>query len=157
MAPSPKVTTYDQKPEMSAAEVTEIILAELDRGTHDFYVLNFANGDMVGHTGKLPAAITAVETVDRCLGRVLDKLRSVGGVAIVTADHGNCEQMWDFVNNCPHTSHTTYDVRAIVVDDRFKKTLLRPGGCLADLAPTALAMMGLPQPREMTGQSLLKA
>ncbi len=157
MAPSPKVTTYDQKPEMSAAEVTEIILAELDRGTHDFYVLNFANGDMVGHTGKLPAAITAVETVDRCLGRVLDKLRSVGGVAIVTADHGNCEQMWDFVNNCPHTSHTTYDVRAIVVDDRFKGTKLRPGGCLADLAPTALAMMGLPQPRDMTGQSLLKA
>ena len=156
MAPSPKVTTYDQKPEMSAAEITEIVLEELQRGTHDFYVLNFANGDMVGHTGNLPAAITAVETVDRCVGRVLDQLQSVGGVAIVTADHGNCEQMWDFVNNCPHTSHTTYDVRAIVVDDRYRGTTLRPGGCLADLAPTALQMMGLSQPKEMTGQSLLE-
>ncbi|HTV49246.1 MAG TPA: 2,3-bisphosphoglycerate-independent phosphoglycerate mutase, partial [Phycisphaerae bacterium] len=118
MADSPKVSTYDHKPEMSAEEVTQIILTALDSGTYDFYVLNFANGDMVGHTGNLTAAIKAVETVDACLGRVLEKLKSVGGIALVLADHGNCEQMWDPVNNCPHTSHTTYDVRLIVVDDR---------------------------------------
>jgi 2,3-bisphosphoglycerate-independent phosphoglycerate mutase len=155
MADSPKVTTYDHKPEMSAAEVTQIILTALDSGKYDFYVLNFANGDMVGHTGNLPAAIKAVETVDACLGRVLEKLQSIGGVALVLADHGNCEQMWDPINNCPHTSHTTYDVRLIVVDDRFKGAKLRTGGCLADVAPTALKMMGLQQPPEMTGKSLL--
>ncbi|MGC8625746.1 MAG: 2,3-bisphosphoglycerate-independent phosphoglycerate mutase [Phycisphaerae bacterium] len=155
MADSPKVTTYDHQPEMSAAAVTDIVLASLEKGQEDFYVVNFANGDMVGHTGNLPAAITAVQVVDQCVGQVLDKVREKGGVAVVIADHGNCEQMWDPINNCPHTSHTTYDVRSIVVDDRFKGKSLRAGGCLADVAPTILKMMGLPQPKEMTGKSLL--
>ncbi len=155
MADSPKVTTYDQQPEMSAAQVTEIVLASLEKGEEDFYVVNFANGDMVGHTGNLPAAIKAVQTVDVCVGRLLDKIQAQGGAAVVTADHGNCEQMWDPINNCPHTSHTTFDVRLIVVDDRFKGRVLRPGGCLADVAPTILQIMGLPQPAEMTGKTLL--
>ncbi|MGC9259236.1 MAG: 2,3-bisphosphoglycerate-independent phosphoglycerate mutase [Phycisphaerae bacterium] len=155
MADSPKVTTYDQRPEMSAAAVTDIVLAALEKGQAHFYVVNFANGDMVGHTGNLPAAIQAVQTVDACVGRLLEKIQSQGGAAIVTADHGNCEQMWDPINNCPHTSHTTYDVPLIVVDDRFKGKALRTGGCLADVAPTLLQMMGLPKPPEMTGKSLL--
>ena len=155
MADSPKVTTYDHQPEMSAAAVTAIVLNSLEKGEEDFYVVNFANGDMVGHTGNLPAAIQAVQTVDACVGQVLDKVREKGGVAVVIADHGNCEQMWDPINNCPHTSHTTYDVRLIVVDDRFKGKTLATGGCLADVAPTILKMMGLPQPKEMTGKSLL--
>ena len=155
MADSPKVTTYDQQPEMSAAQVTELILAALNAGENDFYVINFANGDMVGHTGNLSAAIKAVETVDACVGQLVDKVQSLGGALIVTADHGNCEQMWDPVNNCPHTSHTTYDVPLIVVDDRFKGVKLRENCCLADVAPTLLAMMGLKQPPEMTGKSLL--
>lgn len=155
MADSPKVTTYDQQPEMSASQVTDIVLASLDKGEEDFYVVNFANGDMVGHTGNLPAAIKAVETVDACVGKLLEKIKAAGGAAIVTADHGNCEQMWDPIHNCPHTSHTTFDVRLIVVDDRFKTQSLRTDGCLADVAPTVLKIMGLPQPAEMTGKSLL--
>ncbi|MGC8625907.1 MAG: alkaline phosphatase family protein, partial [Phycisphaerae bacterium] len=142
-------------PEMSAAAVTDFVLAALEKGQAHFYVVNFANGDMVGHTGNLPAAIQAVQTVDACVGRLLEKIQSQGGAAIVTADHGNCEQMWDPINNCPHTSHTTYDVPLIVVDDRFKGKALRTGGCLADVAPTLLQMMGLPKPPEMTGKSLL--
>ncbi len=157
MAQSPKVSTYDQQPEMSAAEVTQIVLKKLEAGDNDLYIVNFANGDMVGHTGNLPAAIKAVETVDACVGQLVDKVMRIGGAVIVTADHGNCEQMWDPVNNCPHTSHTTYDVPLIVVDDRLKCRALRQGGCLADVAPTLLAMMGLSQPSEMTGRSLLSA
>ncbi len=110
---------------------------------------------MVGHTGKLPAAIKAVEVVDECVGKVADAVLRRGGCLIITADHGNCEQMWDPVNNCPHTSHTTYDIPLIIVDDRFQSAKLRAGGRLADIAPTALKMMGLPQPKEMTGESLL--
>ena len=155
MADSPKVPTYDQKPEMSAERVTRMVLAALQTRKYDFFVVNFANGDMVGHTGNLPAAIKAVETVDVCVGRLVDKVIELGGAAIVTADHGNCEQMWDPQNNCPHTSHTTYDVRLIVVDQRFKGVLLRGDGCLADVAPTALKMMGLAPPAEMSGKSLL--
>jgi len=112
---------------------------------------------MVGHTGKLPAAIKAVEVVDECVGKIVDAVLKRGGALIVTADHGNCEQMWDPINNCPHTAHTTYDVPLIVVDDRYRNSgkKLREGGRLADIAPTALAMMGLEKPREMTGESLL--
>ncbi len=157
MAPSPKVSTYDQQPEMSAAEVTDIVLENLNSGENDLYVVNFANGDMVGHTGNLQAAIKAVETVDACVGKLVDKVKKMGGALIVTADHGNCEQMWDPINNCPHTSHTTFDVPLIVVDDRYRGVKLRSGGCLADVAPTMLMMMGLPQPSEMTGKSLLPA
>jgi len=156
MAQSPKeVKTYDLKPEMSAYQVTDIVLKELAAKTQDVFVINFANGDMVGHTGKLPAAIKAVEVVDECVGKVVDAVLAQGGCLIVTADHGNCEQMWDPINNCPHTSHTTYDVPLIIVDDRFKGTKLRTGGRLADIAPTALKMMGLPKPAEMSGESLL--
>lgn len=158
LAPSPKdVKTYDLKPEMSAYQVRDIVLKEIAKGDHDVYIINFANGDMVGHTGKLPAAIKAVEVVDECVGQIVDAVLAKGGSLIVTADHGNCEQMWDPLHNCPHTSHTTYDVPLIIVDDRYKNSAakLKTGGRLADIAPTALQLMGLPIPKEMTGQSLL--
>jgi len=151
------IKTYDLAPEMSAAKVCDIVLAEIAKDAHDVYVVNFANGDMVGHTGKLPAAIKAVECVDECVGKIADAALAKGGSLIVTADHGNCEQMWDPINNCPHTAHTTYDVPLIVVDDRYHKSAvkLREGGRLADVAPTALALMGLKKPAEMTGESLV--
>jgi 2,3-bisphosphoglycerate-independent phosphoglycerate mutase len=155
MAPSPQVSTYDQKPEMSAYEVTDIVLKRIDAGVDDLIVVNFANGDMVGHTGVLEAAVKAVEHVDICVGQILDALQRQGGVAIVTADHGNCEQMIDPKTGGPHTAHTTYDVELIVVDDRFRGKKLNEGGRLADVAPTALLMMGLPQPAEMNGRSLI--
>jgi len=149
------VKTYDLAPEMSAEKVTQVVLESINGDKYDVYVVNFANGDMVGHTGKLDAAIKAVEKVDECVGRIVAAALAKGGALIVTADHGNCEQMWDPENNCPHTAHTTYDVPLIVVDDRFKGAKLRTGGRLADIAPTALKMMGLQQPAEMTGQSLV--
>jgi 2,3-bisphosphoglycerate-independent phosphoglycerate mutase len=149
------IKTYDLAPEMSAEAVTQRILRAMMEDKHDVYIINFANGDMVGHTGSLPAAVKAVEKVDECVGRVVDAALAKGGALIVTADHGNCEQMWDPVNNCPHTAHTTYDVPLIIVDDRFKGAKLKTGGRLADIAPTALKMMGLPQPQEMSGTSLL--
>lgn len=156
IVPSPKVATYDLQPEMSAPGVCDETVRRIESGKYDLMVVNFANPDMVGHTGSLPAAIKAVEVVDGCVGRVLAALKKAGGAALVTADHGNCEQMWDYVNNCPHTSHTLNEVEVIVADDRFKGTKLRPGGRLADLAPTILQLMGQPQPAEMTGVSLLK-
>ena len=154
--PSPKdVTTYDQKPEMSAHGVCDEVVKRIDSGVYDLVVVNFANGDMVGHTGVLAAAIKAVEVVDGCVGRILDAVKKQNGAAIVLADHGNCEQMIDPTTGGPHTAHTTYDVELIVVDDRFKGRKLLEGGRLADVAPTALKIMGLPQPKEMTGKSLL--
>lgn len=154
--PSPReVSTYDQKPEMSAVEVTEEMLRRIESDRYDFYILNYANGDMVGHTGSLPAAIAAVETVDHCVGRIVDAVLARGGALIVTADHGNCEQMIDPATGGPHTAHTTYDVPLIVVDDDYRGRTLRPGGRLADIAPTALQLLGLEQPVEMTGRSLL--
>ncbi len=156
MAPSPKdVKTYDQKPEMAAYQITDLVLKALETRQYDLLVVNFANGDMVGHTGVLPAAVKAVEHVDICVGRILDAVKAQGGNAIVTADHGNAEQMVEPSTGGPHTAHTTYDVELIVVDDRFKNAKLRKGGRLADVAPTLLKMMGIPQPREMTGQSLI--
>jgi 2,3-bisphosphoglycerate-independent phosphoglycerate mutase len=158
IVPSPKdVATYDQKPEMSAYGVCDEVVKRIDSGMYDLIVVNFANGDMVGHTGVLPAAIKAVEIVDECVGRIMVALKKQNGVAIVLADHGNCEQMIDPGTGAPHTAHTTYDVEVIVVDDRFKGKRLREGGRLADVAPTALAMMGLPKPPEMTGTSLIPA
>jgi len=169
--PSPRdVTTYDQKPEMSAAGVTEEMLRRIASDQYDLFILNYANGDMVGHTGDLPAAIKAVEVVDACVGRVVDAVLARGGAAIVTADHGNCEQMIDPATGGPHTAHTTYDVDLIVVDERYrgaydltsgapkpgtKGVRLHEGGRLADIAPTLLALGGLKQPAEMTGRSLL--
>ena len=154
--PSPRdVPTYDQKPEMSAQEVTEEMLRRIASDKYDLFILNYANGDMVGHTGSLPAAIKAVETVDACIGKVVDAVMAKGGALIVTADHGNCEQLIDPDTGGPHTAHTTYPVNLIVADDRFKGCQLSADGRLADIAPTVLKLLGLDQPPEMTGQSLI--
>ncbi len=149
------ISTYDQKPEMSAYEVTEAMLQRIVSGQDDLMVLNYANGDMVGHTGNLQAAIRAVEVVDECVGKVVDAVLARGGGLIVTADHGNCEQMIDPATGGPHTAHTSFDVPLIVVDERFRGRRLRTGGRLADIAPTALDMLGLPKPGAMTGTSLV--
>lgn len=154
IVPSPRVRTYDLKPEMSAFEVTDVVLKRLDSNKYDVVVINFANPDMVGHTGVLSAAIKAAEVVDECVGRVLDKVKSLGGAAIITADHGNFEKMIDGSPDNPYTAHTIGDVPLIVFDDRYKNKKLREGGRLADVGPTLLKMMGLPRPEEMTGQSL---
>ncbi len=158
MAQSPKVATYDLQPEMSAAAIRDIVLKRLSEpNVPDFFLVNFANGDMVGHTGKLNAAIKAVETVDACVGAVVDRVLELGGKLIVTADHGNAEQMFDPETGSPHTAHTTYTVECIVVDPALTaKTHLRAGGRLADVFPTVLDLMGLPKPEAMTGVSLLK-
>ncbi len=155
IAPSPRVRTYDLKPEMSAYEVADIVLKRLDLNKYDVMVVNFANPDMVGHTGILSAAIIAAETVDECVGRILDKVKGLGGAAIITADHGNFEKMIDGSPDNPHTAHTIGDVPLIVFDKRYKNRKLRESGRLADIGPTLLEMMKLPQPQEMTGQSLL--
>ncbi len=152
---SPKVSTYDQQPEMSALPLTDAMLARIDTGVDDFIVLNFANPDMVGHTGNLAAATQACKVVDACVGRVLAAIESKGGCAIVTADHGNAEQMIDPETGGPHTSHTTYTVPLYVVGEAFAGSKLRDDGRLADVVPTALEMMGLPIPKEMTGTPLL--
>ncbi len=158
LVPSPRaITTYDQKPAMSALEVTDAVVRRVSAGLDDLMVVNYANGDMVGHTGNLQAAVRAVEVVDECVGRVVDAVLARSGGLIVTADHGNCEQMIDPITGGPHTAHTTYDVPLIVIDERFRGRPLRTGGRLADIAPTALEMMGLPQPGAMTGMSLLRA
>lgn len=152
LIPSPKVATYDMKPEMSAYEVTDEVLARLDSGKYDVIILNYANCDMVGHTGVFDAAVKAVEAVDSCLGRVVAKLEKMGGGALITADHGNADQMYE-PDGSPFTAHTTNPVPLFLVGGDGKK--LREGGRLADLAPTMLEMLGLPQPAEMDGKSLL--
>ena len=154
MAPSPKVATYDLQPEMSAAEVADQLVGAIQDG-YDLIVVNFANPDMVGHTGSLPAAIAACEAVDAGLGRALQALQEAGGAMIVTADHGNCETMVDPVSGGPHTAHTTNPVPVILVGGPTGAKL-RNGGRLSDLAPTVLDLMGLPLPPEMTGKSLLQ-
>jgi len=155
---SPKVATYDLQPEMSAPGVRDAVLEALD-GDYALIVVNFANGDMVGHTGKFDAAVKAIETVDQCVGAIVEKTLARGGRLIVTADHGNAEQMYSPENESAHTAHTTYEVECIVVDDRYAKDTsiaLREGGRLADIIPTAFKLIGLEQPAEMTGQSLVK-
>jgi len=152
LIPSPKVTTYDQKPEMSALEVTEELERRLDGRTYGFFVLNFANADMVGHTGVLEAAVRAVETVDRCLGRVLEAVGRGGGLALVTADHGNAEQMIDEETGGPHTAHTLNPVPVLIAAGEARPVR---SGILADVAPTILGLMDLKAPPEMTGSSLL--
>ncbi len=155
LIPSPRdVSTYDHKPEMSAREVTAALLERITTGVDDFILVNYANPDMVGHTGNLQAAIRAVETVDECVGKIVDAVLARGGGLIVTADHGNCEQMIDPATGGPHTAHTTYDVELIVVDERYHGRRLRSGGRLADIAPTVLELMGLPKPKSMNGTSL---
>jgi 2,3-bisphosphoglycerate-independent phosphoglycerate mutase len=154
MVPSPKVATYDLQPEMSAPELTAKAVAQIDSGAFDLIILNFANPDMVGHTGVLPAAITAVETVDRGLGEIAAAVLRQGGALLVTADHGNCELMRDPVTLEPHTAHTLSPVPVMLMGGPAGATLA--DGRLADLAPTLLALMGLPQPPEMTGVSLIR-
>jgi 2,3-bisphosphoglycerate-independent phosphoglycerate mutase len=153
MVPSPKVATYDLKPEMSAPEVTDKAVEAIESGKYDLIVLNYANPDMVGHTGSLPAAIKAVETVDAGLGRIADAISRAGGALLVTADHGNCELMRDPDTGGPHTAHTTNPVPAVLMG---AGDVALADGRLADVAPTLLVLMGLPQPKEMTGASLLR-
>ncbi len=155
--PSPKVPTYDMQPEMSAAEVTRLAKEAILSGKYGLLVVNFANPDMVGHTGSLEATVKAVEATDQGVDELLDALEKVGGRAVITADHGNCEQMWDPISKGPHTSHTLNLVEVFVFGEGFAagKTKMRSTGRLADLAPTVLHLMGLPKPAEMTGESLI--
>nr|MBP6700989.1 phosphoglycerate mutase (2,3-diphosphoglycerate-independent) [Halioglobus sp.] len=152
---SPPVATYDLQPEMSAPELTDKLVAAIRSGNYDLIVCNYANGDMVGHTGILAAAIKAVEALDECLGRVEQAVLEVDAEALVTADHGNCEQMLDYESGQQHTQHTTDLVPLLYIGKR-RLQLDPAGGKLADIAPTLLAMMGLPQPPEMSGASLAR-
>lgn len=154
LVPSPKVATYDEQPEMSAPEVTEKLVAAIRSGKFDAIVCNYANCDQVGHTGNYEAAIAAVEAVDECLGQVLAAMREVGGEVLITADHGNVEQMYDEHNAQPHTQHTTLPVPLAYVGPRA--LTLREQGSLADIAPSLLELMGIAKPAEMTGESLIE-
>jgi 2,3-bisphosphoglycerate-independent phosphoglycerate mutase len=158
LVPSPKVATYDLKPEMSAFEVTEKLLSAIASDRFDFILVNYANCDMVGHTGIIPAAVRAVEAVDTCLGRVLAALKARGGAAIVTSDHGNAEKMWDEERNEPYTAHTVGPVPLIlaIAPPEADCAKLAENGSLEDVSPTLLGLMGLPKPEEMTGRSLLE-
>ena len=154
LVPSPKVQTYDLKPEMSAPEVTDKLVDAIGSGKFDLIVVNYANSDMVGHTGDLAAAVKAIEAVDACLGRLMDAVKKAGGVMLVTADHGNAEQMYDETTHQKHTQHTLNRVPALLFGASADIRSLADGK-LADVAPTMLALMGVPQPAEMTGHSLL--
>ena len=152
LIPSPKVETYDLKPEMSAYEVTEKVVEAIKSKKYNSIILNYANPDMVGHTGSLEAAIKAIETIDECLGKVLEAIKEVDGVLLITADHGNSEQMIDYKTGEPHTAHTTNPVPLILVG--MENVKLNQGK-LADLAPTMLDIMGIEKPTEMTGESII--
>jgi 2,3-bisphosphoglycerate-independent phosphoglycerate mutase len=155
LVPSPRdVPTYDHKPQMSARLVTDRLVGQLLEGDYAFVLVNFANPDMVGHTGVLPAAVKAVETIDACLARVAEAALARGGELLITADHGNCEQMVDPASGQPHTAHTTNPVPIWWVTRDTRGRRLRDGG-LSDVAPTVLELLGLPAPPEMTGRSLL--
>lgn len=155
LIPSPKVATYDLKPEMSAYEVADKAVEQIKSGKYDVMILNFANSDMVGHTGVLEAAEKAVHAVDECTGKVVAAIREMGGEVLITADHGNAEMMIDPETGGPFTAHTTSPVPLILVSDKRKGEKLRDDGILADLAPTMLELMGLPQPEEMDGKSMI--
>jgi 2,3-bisphosphoglycerate-independent phosphoglycerate mutase len=154
LVPSPKVSTYDLAPEMSAGKVTDELIKAIESGTFDAIVCNFANGDMVGHTGNFAAAVTAVETLDHCLGRIAETLEASGGQMLITADHGNVEQMRDHTSNQAHTAHTCEPVPLVYVGPQQLK--LRSGASLADVAPTLLDLMHLDAPAEMTGESIVE-
>jgi 2,3-bisphosphoglycerate-independent phosphoglycerate mutase len=156
LVPSPRVATYDLQPEMSADGVTDVLCRAIEGGSYDFTLCNYANCDMVGHTGVLPAVIRAVETVDACLARVLGSVERTGARLVVTADHGNCELMIDPVGGGPHTAHTTNPVPLVVYDPDGDHPL-RDGGALCDVGPTILTMLGLERPGEMTGRDLRAA
>ncbi|VBB68840.1 2,3-bisphosphoglycerate-independent phosphoglycerate mutase [invertebrate metagenome] len=153
LVPSPKVATYDLQPEMSASQVTDHLVAAIESNKFDVIICNYANGDMVGHTGILPAAIQATEAVDIALGQIEAAVKRKGGILFITADHGNCEMMCDPVTGEPHTAHTVGKVPAVLVNAGWIQHLNE--GCLADIAPTVLALLGMTQPSEMTGHSLL--
>jgi 2,3-bisphosphoglycerate-independent phosphoglycerate mutase len=153
LVPSPKVATYDLMPEMSAAGVTDALVKGITSGEHDFILCNYANADMVGHTGNVPAVIKAVETVDQCLARVLAAADQAGARLLITADHGNSEMMIDPATGGPHTAHTTSPVPFLVVGSDEDHTL-REGGALRDVGPTILRMLGLERPAEMDGRDL---
>ena len=155
LVPSPKeVATYDLKPQMSAEAVADGVCQAIDSEQYAFVLVNFANPDMVGHTGVLPAAVSAIDTIDHCIGRIMVSARAHDTVVVITADHGNCEMMLD-ENGGPHTAHTTNPVPFIVADERQRGRALKSDGRLCDVAPTVLALMGLPPPKEMEGRSLL--
>ncbi|HVL02293.1 MAG TPA: 2,3-bisphosphoglycerate-independent phosphoglycerate mutase, partial [Dongiaceae bacterium] len=153
LVPSPNVATYDLQPEMSAPEVTDKLVAAIKSGQFDAVICNYANGDMVGHTGVFNAAVKAVETLDTCIGHLIEAVESVGGDMLITADHGNCEQMEDPDSGQPHTAHTTDLVPLVYVGSRALEWKTSDGR-LSDIAPTLLKLMGLPQPKEMTGRAL---
>ena len=155
LVPSPKVATYDLMPQMSAPGIAAALVADLAARRHDVVICNFANADMVGHTGSLEATIVAVEMLDTCLGRILTALKAAGGTAIVTADHGNAEQMWDDELDAPHTAHTANPVPVILCDERYVGGRLRSGS-LRDVAPTMLHLLGMAGTPEMTGTSLIE-
>jgi 2,3-bisphosphoglycerate-independent phosphoglycerate mutase len=154
LVPSQKVATYDLKPEMSAAGIADAVVDAVERGNFQVVIANFANADMVGHSGKIEPTVKGVETVDGCLGRIYRAVKQKGGAMIVTADHGNAEMLIDPVSGGPHTAHTTNPVPFVVVSDDDKQFALRSDGALQDISPTVLGMLGIPQPREMTGHDL---
>ena len=154
MVASPKVATYDLKPEMSASGIADTVIKSVEDGTFDVIIVNFANADMVGHSGKIEPTVKAVESVDACLGRIELAVRAKGGAILITADHGNAEMMIDPVTGGPHTAHTTNPVPFIVIAENAKQFTLKPNGSLRDISPTVLGMLGLPEPKEMTGQDL---
>src|SRR5437016_1796348 len=154
LVPSPKVATYDLKPEMSAAGIADTVVKATNDGTFDVIIVNFANADMVGHSGKIEPTVNAVETVDACLGRIELAVRAKGGALLITADHGNAEMMIDPKTGGPHTAHTTNPVPFIIVSADSETFSLKPDGSLRDISPTVLGMLGIPQPKEMTGHDL---
>jgi 2,3-bisphosphoglycerate-independent phosphoglycerate mutase len=154
MVPSPKVATYDLKPEMSAAGIAEAVVKATNDGTFDVIIVNFANADMVGHSGKIEPTVKAVETVDGCLGQIEKAVRAKGGAMLITADHGNAEMMIDPATGGPHTAHTTNPVPFIVMAEDAKQYALKPNGSLRDISPTILGMLGITEPKEMTGSDL---
>jgi 2,3-bisphosphoglycerate-independent phosphoglycerate mutase len=154
MVQSPKVATYDLKPEMSAAGIADAVVKATEDGTFDVVIVNFANADMVGHSGKIEPTVKAVETVDACLARIESAVRAKGGAMLITADHGNAEMMIDPVTGGPHTAHTTNPVPFIVIAENAKQFTLKPNGSLRDISPTLLGMLGLDEPQEMTGADL---
>ena len=147
MVQSPKVATYDLKPEMSAAGIADAVVKATEDGTFDVMIVNFANADMVGHSGKIEPTIKAVETVDACLGRIEIAIRAKGGAMLITADHGNAEMMIDPATGGPHTAHTTNPVPFIVVSENAKQFTLKPDGSLRDISPTILGMLGVDEPQ----------
>lgn len=154
MIPSPKVATYDLKPEMSAYEVTDDLVQRIDSGKYDVLIVNYANMDMIGHTGDFDAAVKAVEVVDECVGRVTDAVKRSGGVALITGDHGNAEQMQEYDSAAKtHTAHTSNPVQCIYLDENREFDL--DNGSLCDIAPTMLELLSVEKPKEMTGKSLL--